>query len=34
LRRFFLDRRLGSYGVHVSAIERRPPLTPDLVAAG
>jgi ADP-ribose pyrophosphatase YjhB (NUDIX family) len=34
LRRFFLDRRLGGFGLHVSALERRPPLTPDLVAAG
>lgn len=34
LRRFFLDRRLGHFDVHVSALERRPPLTPDLVAAG
>jgi ADP-ribose pyrophosphatase YjhB (NUDIX family) len=34
LRRFFLDRRLGSFGVHVSSLQRRPPLTPDLVAAG
>jgi ADP-ribose pyrophosphatase YjhB (NUDIX family) len=34
LRRFFLDRHLGTFGVHVSSLERRPPLTPDLVAAG
>ena len=35
LRRYFLDRRLGpGYPVHLSAIERRPPLTPDLLAAG
>jgi hypothetical protein len=34
LRRFFLDRRLGDFGVHLSTIERRPPLTPDLIAAG
>lgn len=34
LRRFFVDRRLGAFGLHVSALERRPPLTPDLVAAG
>ena len=34
LRRFFLDRRLGAFGLHVSALERRPPLTPDLLAAG
>jgi ADP-ribose pyrophosphatase YjhB (NUDIX family) len=34
LRRYFLDRRMGHFGLHVSAIERRPPLTPDLLAAG
>jgi ADP-ribose pyrophosphatase YjhB (NUDIX family) len=34
LRRYFLDRRLGTFGVHVSTLERRAPLTPDLVAAG
>jgi ADP-ribose pyrophosphatase YjhB (NUDIX family) len=34
LRRFFLDRRLGQFGLRLSAIERRPPLTPDLLAAG
>jgi ADP-ribose pyrophosphatase YjhB (NUDIX family) len=34
LRNFFLDRRLGTFGLHVSAIERRAPLTPDLLAAG
>ena len=34
LRNFFLDRRLGAFALHVSAIERRPPLTPDLLAAG
>ena len=34
LRRFFLDRRLGTFGLHVSALERKPPLTPDLLAAG
>ena len=34
LRRYFLDRRLGRFGVHVSTLERRPPLTPDLLAAG
>ena len=34
LRRYFLDRRLGEFGLHVSVLERRPPLTPDLVAAG
>jgi hypothetical protein len=34
LRRYFLDRRMGRFGLHVSAIERRPPLTPDLLAAG
>jgi ADP-ribose pyrophosphatase YjhB (NUDIX family) len=34
LRRYFLDRRLGRFGLHVSVLERRPPLTPDLMAAG
>lgn len=34
LRNHFLDRRLGRQMVHVSAIERRSPLTPDLLAAG
>ena len=34
LRRYFLDRRLGAFGLHVSALTRRPPLTPDLLAAG
>jgi len=34
LRRYFLDRHLGSFGLHVSSIERRPPLAPDLLAAG
>jgi len=34
LRNYFLDRRLGRFALHVSAIERRSPLTPDLLAAG
>ena len=34
LRNHFLDRRLGESAVRVSAIERRPPLPPDLLAAG
>jgi ADP-ribose pyrophosphatase YjhB (NUDIX family) len=34
LRNYFLDRRLGAFRLHLSAIERRPPLTPDLLAAG
>ena len=34
LRNFFLDRRLGAFAMHVSAIERRAALTPDLLAAG
>jgi ADP-ribose pyrophosphatase YjhB (NUDIX family) len=34
LRNFFLDRRLGAYKLHVSSIERRAPLPPDLLAAG
>jgi len=34
LRNFFLDRRLGKFSLHVSSIERRAPLPPDLLAAG
>ena len=34
LRNFFLDRRLGAFKLHVSSIERRAPLPPDLLAAG
>jgi len=34
LRNYFLDRRRGGFALHVSAIERRSPLTPDLLAAG
>ena len=34
LRNYFLDRRLGGFALHVSAIERRSPITPDLLAAG
>jgi ADP-ribose pyrophosphatase YjhB (NUDIX family) len=34
LRNYFLDRRLDAFTLHLSAIERRPPLTPDLLAAG
>ena len=34
LRRFFLDRRLGRFDLHRSSLERRPPLAPDLLAAG
>ena len=34
LRNFFLDRRLDAFTLHVSGIERRPPLPPDLLAAG
>ena len=34
LRNYFLDRRLTTFRLHVSAIERRAPLTPDLLAAG
>jgi ADP-ribose pyrophosphatase YjhB (NUDIX family) len=33
LRTFFLDRKLGSFAVHVSSLERRPPLAPDLRGA-
>ncbi len=34
LRNFMLDRKLGSFPVRVSALERRPPLPPDLRGAG
>ena len=34
LRNYFMDRRRGDFTLHVSAIERRAPLTPDLLAAG
>lgn len=34
LRNYFLDRRLDAFTLHVSAIERRSPLSPDLLAAG
>ena len=34
LRNYFLDRRQGAFRLHVSALERRVPLTPDLLAAG
>jgi ADP-ribose pyrophosphatase YjhB (NUDIX family) len=33
LRNFYLDRKLGAFGVHVSAFERRPGPRPDLAAA-
>ncbi|MCC6197788.1 MAG: NUDIX hydrolase [Burkholderiales bacterium] len=33
LRNFFLDRKLGAFPVRVSALERRPPLPPDLRGA-
>jgi hypothetical protein len=34
LRNYFLDRRLAAFRLHTSAIERRAPITPDLLAAG
>jgi len=34
LRNFFLDRKLGSFPVHVSALDRRAPLRPELMGAG
>jgi ADP-ribose pyrophosphatase YjhB (NUDIX family) len=34
LRNYFRDRRQRAFGLHVSALERRPPLPPDLLAAG
>ena len=33
LRTFFLDRKLGSFPVRVSAIAKRPPISPDLRGA-
>ena len=33
LRNFFLDRKLGQFPLHISSIERRPPLPPDLRGA-
>ena len=34
LRNYFLDRRRGAFRLHVSALARRSPITPDLLAAG
>ena len=34
LRNYFLDRKSGVFPTRLSALERRPPLTPDLLAAG
>jgi ADP-ribose pyrophosphatase YjhB (NUDIX family) len=34
LRNFFLDRKLGSFPVHVSAFDRRAPRKPELLGAG
>jgi hypothetical protein len=34
LRNFFLDRKLGAYPVHVSALERRAQLKAELAGAG
>jgi ADP-ribose pyrophosphatase YjhB (NUDIX family) len=34
LRNFFLDRKAGAFPTRLSALERRPPLPPDLLAAG
>ena len=34
LRNYFQDRRQGMFNLHVSALERRVPITPDLLAAG
>ncbi|HZQ60690.1 MAG TPA: NUDIX hydrolase [Casimicrobiaceae bacterium] len=33
LRNYFLDRKLGSYAIHVSTLEKRVPLRGDLTAA-
>lgn len=34
LRNYFLDRKLGAFPVHESALVRRPPLRPELLGAG
>jgi ADP-ribose pyrophosphatase YjhB (NUDIX family) len=34
LRNYFLDRKLGGFPVHVSAMERRVPIKPELIGAG
>jgi len=34
LRNYFLDRKLGTFPVHVSALDRRSPLKPELMGAG
>lgn len=34
LRNYFLDRKLGAFPARISALERRPPLPPDLRGAG
>jgi ADP-ribose pyrophosphatase YjhB (NUDIX family) len=34
LRNYFLDRKLGAFPLRVSALERRPPMPPDMRAAG
>ena len=34
LRNFFLDRKLGAFPVHVSALDRRAPTRPELMGAG
>lgn len=34
LRTYFLDRKLGQFPVHVSALDRRAPLKPELAGAG
>ena len=34
LRNYFLDRKLGTFPLRVCALERRPPLPPDLRGAG
>lgn len=34
LRNYFLDRKLGEFQVHVSALDRRVPLKPELLGAG
>ncbi len=34
LRNYFVDRREGAFPLRISTLERKPPLSPDLLAAG
>jgi len=33
LRNYFLDRKLGAFPLHISALERKPPTPPNLSGA-